>query len=127
MSFSEIRSFLISKQIGSGRTSLPSKEHARFRTVSRYWDERFLLYEPILIAFGYFYQGMPKLRSHRVPRSRRLLLLPLTLRLPNDRVLEETDPSSFLDRMSSSLVEEGLVGQLLRMDTFTDGEEMSLE
>jgi hypothetical protein len=24
-------------------------------------------------------------------------------------------------------MEEGLVGQLLRMDTFTDGEEMSLE
>jgi hypothetical protein len=45
----------------------------------------------------------------------------------NDHVLEDTDPSSFLDIMSSSLMEEGLVGQLLRMDTFTDGEEMSLE
>jgi hypothetical protein len=71
MSFSEIRSFLISRRIGSGRAFLPSKEHARIRTVPRFCDEGFLRYEPIPIAFGCSYQGMPKLLFRRVPRRPR--------------------------------------------------------
>jgi hypothetical protein len=60
------------------------QKHTRLRTVPRCWDERFLLVVPMQTAFGCFYQGMPKLPSHRrlrLPRwlrtSLRLLLLPL--------------------------------------------------
>jgi hypothetical protein len=41
MSFTESRSSLIMKRIGSGRASLLSKKLAQFRTVPRFWDERF--------------------------------------------------------------------------------------
>jgi hypothetical protein len=66
-------------------------------------------------------------RSRDVPKGVTALAERIVEEDGNDRVLEDTDPSSFIDRMSSSLMEEGLVGQLLRMDTFTDGEEMSTE
>jgi hypothetical protein len=69
-------------------------------------------------------------RSRDVPKGVTALAQRIVEEDGNDRILEDTDPSSFIDRMSSSLMEEGLVGQLLRMDTFknfTDGEEMSVE
>jgi hypothetical protein len=66
-------------------------------------------------------------RSRDVPKGVTALAERIVEEDGNDRVLEDTDPSSFIDRMSSSLMEEGLVGQLLRMDTFIDGEEISLE
>jgi hypothetical protein len=70
--------FLISRRTGSGCAFLPSKKHARSRTVPRCWDERFLLYERIPIHFGCFYQGMPKLSFRRRPLrlrvSQRLLM-----------------------------------------------------
>jgi hypothetical protein len=71
MSISEGRSVLISRRIGSGRASMPSRKPARFRTVPRFWDEPFELYEPIPIAFGCFYQGIRKL-----PFRRRLTITP---------------------------------------------------
>ncbi len=56
---------------------LAIQKHAQVRTVQRFWDERFLLYEPIPIAFGCFYQGMPKLPfCRRLRTSLRLLMLP---------------------------------------------------
>jgi hypothetical protein len=65
MRFSKIRSFLISRRIGSGRAFLPSKEHARFHTVPRFWEERLCQLILIPIAFGCFYRGMPKLLFRR--------------------------------------------------------------
>jgi hypothetical protein len=85
MSFSEGQSFLISTRIGSGCAFLPSKDHARFRTVPRFWDEHFILFELIPIAFGCFNQGMVKLhflRRLRRPVSQRQLSLPLLLLSP---------------------------------------------
>jgi hypothetical protein len=71
---------------GSGRVFLPSNKHARLRTVPTFWDERFLHLVLTQIAFGCYYQGMPKLpfcreprRSRRLRTSLRLLLLPLFL------------------------------------------------
>jgi hypothetical protein len=58
-----------------------SKKVAQFRTVPRCWDERFLLLVLMQIAFGCFYQGMPKLPFLRPLRRplwlRSLQLLPL--------------------------------------------------
>ena len=48
------QSHLISRRTSSGRAFLPSRKLAHFRTASRYWDERFLLLEPISIYFGCF-------------------------------------------------------------------------
>jgi hypothetical protein len=82
--FSEGWSFLISRRTGSERASLPSKKLAQLRTVPRYREERFCQLVPMQIAFGCFYQAMPKLLFRREPRRRRLrtslrLLLPLFL------------------------------------------------
>jgi hypothetical protein len=84
ISFTESQSFLISRRIDSGRAFLPSKKVIRLHTVPRCWGERFLLYEPIPIAFGCFYQGMPKLPFRRPLRRplrlrvfQRLLIRPL--------------------------------------------------
>jgi hypothetical protein len=52
MSFTESRSFLISRRIGSGRAFMVSKKLAQLRIEPRCWEERFLLYEPIPIAYG---------------------------------------------------------------------------
>jgi hypothetical protein len=80
MNFSEGRSFLTSRQIGFGHAFVQCKELSRLRTVPRYWDEHFLLYEPMQIASGCCYQGMPKLlfrrrlrRPHWLRTSQRLL------------------------------------------------------
>jgi hypothetical protein len=82
MSFSDGRSFLISRRIGFGRASVPSKQLAQLRTVPRFWDEPFLLRVPMQIAFGCFYQRIPKFhfrrrlrRPRRLRTSLRLLLL----------------------------------------------------
>jgi tetratricopeptide (TPR) repeat protein len=66
-------------------------------------------------------------RSAVVPKGVTALAQRIVEEDENDRVLEDTNPTSFLDRMSSSLMEEGLVGELLRMDTSTDGEVKSVE
>jgi hypothetical protein len=66
-------------------------------------------------------------RSRDVPKGVTALAQRIVEEDGNDRGVEDTDPSSFLDRMNSSLMEEGLVGQLLRMDTSTDGEVKSVE
>jgi hypothetical protein len=86
MSFSEGRSFLISRRTGSGHAFLLSKKLAQLHTVPRCWEEHFCQLVLMRISFGCFYQGMPKLLFRRVPRqsrrlrtSPRLLLLPLLL------------------------------------------------
>jgi hypothetical protein len=45
------RSFRISRRISSSRAFLPSKKLSQLCTVERCWDELFVLYEPIAIAF----------------------------------------------------------------------------
>jgi hypothetical protein len=54
---SESQSFLFPRRIGSGHTFLSSRKLSRMHTVPKRWDERFLLYEPIPIAFGCFLSG----------------------------------------------------------------------
>jgi hypothetical protein len=80
MSFSEGRSFLISRRIDSDRAFLPSRRLAQFRTVPRFWQERFCQLVRMPIAFGCFCQGIHKLLLRReTRRSRRLLRTSLRL------------------------------------------------
>jgi hypothetical protein len=81
MSFTESRSSLFSRRIGSVRAFSLSRKLAQLRTVPGFWEERFCLLVPMQISFGFFYQGMPKLlplrrRQRRPHRLRTSLLLP---------------------------------------------------
>jgi hypothetical protein len=55
-------------------------------------------------------------RSRDVPKGVAALAERIVEEDGDDRIQEGTDPNSFLNRMNSSLMEDGLVGQLLQMD-----------
>jgi hypothetical protein len=64
------------------------KKLAQLLTVPRFWDERFLLFEPMQIAFGYCYQAIRKSPFRRRLRRPRWLLTSLPLLLLSLSLLE---------------------------------------
>jgi hypothetical protein len=56
-------------------------------------------------------------KSRDIPKGVAALAQRIVEEDGNELALDETDPSSFIDRMSSTLYDDGLVDQLLNMDS----------